>query len=1036
MLMSKGIKSKKHIAKITASSICSLLIFLCSLLISSCPNPLINDFVDPKKITFETNGGSHVSTQTIFKGQQISRPKDPTRSGHNFEGWYRDNGTFAAGWDFGAVPSGDMTLYAKWYEIPIGPMLEGTATITGGPFIIGQVLSVDTTSITGSSGSFSFQWRADGVNVGANINTYTIQGTDAGKVITCVVTSSGIAGNVIAVGQEVLFDLSINTAGLTHGDIVSFNNSSVVTGSAALRGNVVPVYCTLTSPGTITNRIALSFVNTPLEMITTTGLSTYNYTVNNNDAINGVIWITPTSTHTDLTPLDPPTNVVFNKNGTITFTEGGNNTSAGATYTYTLFKDGVAHTDLDFVDKPITSGATPANIADKMLDNAGSYTVSVRATTTNPSYDSPSIPVSSNAVTVYSVNIYIVDNTASEAVSVNTIVYATDFTIYVFSGDDVTLTASPDPNRYVRWNSSIGTSNANPYTINNITGNITVTATFDDTSLSINLAPVTTNVTFGSITGSLNAAATIIPNDRTIIYQWYRNTIDSNTGGIFISGNTTAAYAIPASLAVGTYYFYCVVSADGIDASTSNVAAVNVNPISITSVALTVVAPIADQAPSYTASGTGDFSISDVLWFQGETIFSSGTFSGGTVYTVYIELQADANYSFTGLSTATINTVDATRTNNTGTTIEISLDFLAIPSVGQLTTLQGVKDFLNTHPGGNAKEDPIYLQVSLSDEGGLGNMEIVGSGWIQLLEAIDDAGKYVALDLNDCSLAGNEFNPISTFPTGKEYIVSLALPSNATSIIDGTSVNPAFDYFTNMESINGIYIDIIGDNAFCGCTSLKDAIFPLVSSIGESAFNSSGLTEARFPQAISIGESAFSTCTSLTLVAIPAITIIETNTFSGCSSLTSIDFPVVTSIGDMAFWNCSSLDELIFPAAEFIGNNAFDNCTSLFQISFPMATDLGNSVFANTGNHDFIIIFGANAPVLGTSIFSDVTRIVIVSVPTGAAGYGGVPGTYDNLDNTTSNWGNGLRGMGWDGTTDKSGSVMNDITVKTESVIP
>ena len=70
------------------------------------------------------------------------------------------------------------------------------------------------------------------------------------------------------------------------------------------------------------------------------------------------------------------------------------------------------------------------------------------------------------------------------------------------------------------------------------------------------------------------------------------------------------------------------------------------------------------------------------------------------------------------------------------------------------------------------------------------------------------------------------------------------------------------------------------------------------------------------------------------------------------------------------------------------------------------------------------------------SIFSDVIRVITVKVPTGAAGYGGVPGTYDNLDNTTSNWGNGLRGMGWDGTTDKSGSVMNDITVKTESVIP
>ncbi|MCL2705455.1 MAG: InlB B-repeat-containing protein, partial [Spirochaetaceae bacterium] len=547
--MSKGINKRKHIAKITASSICSLLIFLCALLISSCPNPLINDLVDPKKIAFDTNGGSYVSTQTIFRGQQINRPKDPTRSGHNFEGWYRDNGTFAVGWDFGAVPSGDMTLYAKWYEIPIGPKLEGTASITGGPFTIGQVLIVDTTSITGSSGSFSFQWRTDGVNVGANINTYTIQGTDAGKVITCVVTSSDVSGNVIAVGQEVLFNLSINPAGLTHGDIVSFNNSSVVTGSAALKGNIVPVYCTLASPGTTTNRIVLSFMNTPMKMITVLGPSNYDYTVNNNDAINGVIWITPTSIHTDLTPLDPPTNVAFNKNGTITFTEDGNSTSAGATYTYTLFKDGVAH--LDFVNQSITSGATPLGIANKMLENAGSYTVSVRANTTNPSYDSPSIPVSSNLLDVFSVNVNITGRINPEYITANTASGTANFSFCVFSGDAVTLTAYPDPNRYVTWGGGVVSGYDNSRTITGITGNINITATFDTASLTVVITPATTDVTFGSITGSLTATASVTPNDRTIIYQWYRNTIDSNTGGIFISGNTTAAYAIPASLAVG-----------------------------------------------------------------------------------------------------------------------------------------------------------------------------------------------------------------------------------------------------------------------------------------------------------------------------------------------------------------------------------------------------------------------------------------------------------------------------------------------------
>jgi len=45
-------------------------IFLFSFLIS-CENPFIQEIVSPKKVTFESNGGSSVSAQTVFKNQPI-----------------------------------------------------------------------------------------------------------------------------------------------------------------------------------------------------------------------------------------------------------------------------------------------------------------------------------------------------------------------------------------------------------------------------------------------------------------------------------------------------------------------------------------------------------------------------------------------------------------------------------------------------------------------------------------------------------------------------------------------------------------------------------------------------------------------------------------------------------------------------------------------------------------------------------------------------------------------------------------------------
>ena len=62
-------------------------------------------------------------------------------------------------------------------------------------------------------------------------------------------------------------------------------------------------------------------------------------------------------------------------------------------------------------------------------------------------------------------------------------------------------------------------------------------------------------------------------------YQWYVNTVNSNVGGSSISGATNASYP-PTSTAVGTSYYYCVLTfaQSGCSTITSNVATVNVNP--------------------------------------------------------------------------------------------------------------------------------------------------------------------------------------------------------------------------------------------------------------------------------------------------------------------------------------------------------------------------------------------------------------------------------------------------------------------------
>ncbi len=66
------------------------------------------------KVTFDSNGGSSVSSKYVTEGGTVTEPTDPTRTGYTFGGWY-SNSALTAIWNFGSnTVSGATTLYAKW----------------------------------------------------------------------------------------------------------------------------------------------------------------------------------------------------------------------------------------------------------------------------------------------------------------------------------------------------------------------------------------------------------------------------------------------------------------------------------------------------------------------------------------------------------------------------------------------------------------------------------------------------------------------------------------------------------------------------------------------------------------------------------------------------------------------------------------------------------------------------------------------------------------------------------------------------------
>lgn len=65
-------------------------------------------------VRFDTLGGSGLEPIIATRGSNISPPPEPTRTGHTFAGWYKDE-ALTEPWDFeNDVVTGEMVLFAKW----------------------------------------------------------------------------------------------------------------------------------------------------------------------------------------------------------------------------------------------------------------------------------------------------------------------------------------------------------------------------------------------------------------------------------------------------------------------------------------------------------------------------------------------------------------------------------------------------------------------------------------------------------------------------------------------------------------------------------------------------------------------------------------------------------------------------------------------------------------------------------------------------------------------------------------------------------
>ena len=152
------------------------------------------------------------------------------------------------------------------------------------------------------------------------------------------------------------------------------------------------------------------------------------------------------------------------------------------------------------------------------------------------------------------------------------------------------------------WDNKSGEHKYNSGDEISLSGDETLIADWNKKVISISGQPQSVQTTEDSVSGSLNVDATVSGSSE-ITYLWYSCTDKDKNGATPINSETKNNMTLDSGLRVGTYYYFCKLSADGAEDVDSNVAVVDVEAKFIP-VPTPTASPTAEPTSSPTAEPT------------------------------------------------------------------------------------------------------------------------------------------------------------------------------------------------------------------------------------------------------------------------------------------------------------------------------------------------------------------------------------------------------------------------------------------------
>ena len=152
-------------------------------------NTPVNPETKTYTVTFKAAGGSAVKAQKVEEGKLVSKPKNPTRKGYKFAGWY----TGKTAYKFDTPVKKNLTLTAKWTKIKVKKIkIAGISK----QIAAGKKVKLKATVTPKAAANRTVKWKSSNKKY-ATVNSkgvVTVKKAGIGKKVTITATAKDGSG--------------------------------------------------------------------------------------------------------------------------------------------------------------------------------------------------------------------------------------------------------------------------------------------------------------------------------------------------------------------------------------------------------------------------------------------------------------------------------------------------------------------------------------------------------------------------------------------------------------------------------------------------------------------------------------------------------------------------------------------------------------------------------------------------------------------------------------------------------------------------